>query len=83
MAKPICVVRVDNRNVDSSGVSEMFHIQKALDDKLTDYHVLCVPFEQSYDDNLEPIQIQVFHEKDFTEIQYQELKQMIEDSLKK
>lgn len=80
MAKPICVVKV----VDSAtAFVPIFELQKILDDKLTDYHVLVVPFTYLSEDTCyEPMRVQVFHEKDFTDIQYHELKQLIEDNIK-
>lgn len=44
----------------------------------SDYHWFCF-----YKYDIQEPQIQVFHEKDFTEIQYQELKKIIQDSLPK
>lgn len=79
-AKPICVVKVDNKN---DRLLEMFKIQEILDNRMPDYHVLVVPFEQPEEEYFEPMQIQVFHPKDFTEIQFQELKDMVIGEIKK
>lgn len=57
-------------------------VQKGMEEKMPDYYVFVLPFEQSFDAFDEPIQIQVFHEKDFTEIQYEGLKKLVMDSLK-
>lgn len=78
MAKPICVIKVDNRR---NRFTEIYQIQHLLDDRLNDYHVLVVPFEQPEDEYDEPMQVQVFHEKDFTEIQYAELKKIVSDAV--
>lgn len=78
MAKPICLVKVDNHKANFLGIYE---IQQLLDNRLNDYHVLVVPFEQPEDEYDEPIQVQVFYEKDFTEIQYDELKKIISETL--
>lgn len=61
-------------------VNEMNEIMKDL---FPDYHTLAVPSNQSADGSCEDIRLQVFYEKDFTPIQYEELKQMIMDSLPK
>ena len=78
MAKPICVIKVDNK---PGTFTPIYQIQSLLDDRLNDYHVLVVPFEQPADEYHEPMQVQVFHEKDFTEIQYAELKKIISDAV--
>lgn len=78
MAKPICVVKVDNIYLQ---FTELYKIQELLDGRLTDYHVLVVPFKRPGDEYYEPMQIQVFYEKDFTEIQHKELKQIVSDAI--
>ena len=83
MSKPIVVIKIDQEADLGNGrsfYSEHSHIQKFLDDKLGDYHVFVVPVGGRPD---EAISLQVFYEKDFTEIQYQELKQMVLDSIQK
>ena len=50
---------------------------------LKDYYVFCIPSNQSLDGSCEDLRLQVFHEKDFTEIQYKELKTIIEESINK
>ena len=77
--KPICVIKVDNRGNE---FEEIYKIQQQMTDKFPDYHVLVLPFTQVNQDDYEPIQLQVFYEKDFTEVKYQELKSIIEESLK-
>lgn len=79
MPKPICLIKVDLRNCSSSCIEQM---RKEAIGQLDDYHVVTVPFEQPDNEPLEPIQLQVFYEKDFTEIQYEELKKIIEDCIK-
>lgn len=82
IAKPICLIKVDSRShKNCRGIIEVYEVQKILDERLNDYHVLVVPFEQPDDEYFEPMQLQVFYEKDFTKIQYQELKEIIEKSL--
>jgi len=77
--KPICVIKCDHRN---DILVPIYKIQSIMDERLgKDYHVLCVPFNQPKDESYEPIQLQVFYEKDFTPIQYAELKKIIEDAI--
>lgn len=80
MAKPIVVVympeNVSDRGLKSGWVlcgelSEQWNKEKP------DYHWFVL-----LDYDTEKIYLQVFHEKDFTEIQYEELKQLIENQLK-
>lgn len=78
MVKPICVIKVDTRKI--MGI-ELYQIQQLLDDKINDYHVLVVPFEQPENEYDESIQVQVFYERDFTEVQYAELKNIILETL--
>lgn len=78
MTKPICLLKFNEDRIALSrpmlALSELFEIFSKL---MPDYHVLC-----TYVDNLEALfDVQVFHEKDFTEIQYEELKKLIENSI--
>lgn len=78
-AKPICWIKFNaERSFDVGGrtanLSELFDI---FGNMMPDYHVLC-----SFADSLNGIfEVECFHEKDFTEIQYQELKSMIEEAI--
>jgi hypothetical protein len=90
-AKPICVIYIPEsfsigmRNC-SSAANELMtalngwgdEIDKSLRDKKLDEYIW---FSFVKPDISTP-EFKVFYEKDFTEIQYQELKQLIEDSLK-
>jgi hypothetical protein len=72
MAKPIVIIKVDDHvqkggvNISASELMDMFGKM------MPDYHVLSFP--APIDDIFE---VQVFYEKDFTEIQYAELKELI------
>jgi len=80
MAKPICVIKVDNSNGEFSSI---YDIQEALEAKLNDYHVMTVPFNHpEATEAYEPIQVQVFHEKDFSEAEFSEIKNMISEAIK-
>lgn len=73
MAKPIAIVYIDQQ-FDSPNLRQA---QDALQDRMPDYHVFVIPNPNQE----KALEMQVFHEKDFTEIQYEELKSMIEKHL--
>jgi len=75
MAKPICVIFY-NKDFDKSQQTYR-EIADFLDNKMPDYHVFFLPKH----DNEETLEFKVFHEKDFTEIQYQELRQLVENAI--
>jgi hypothetical protein len=53
-------------------------LRKHLEDKMPDYYVFVIPASEYEEESL----IQAFYEKDFTEIQYQELKDLLMGELK-
>ena len=67
MAKPIFIVELP----DYITKEDFDKIQFNLEKKLTDYHVLVTSID------VEQINYKVFYEKDFTEINYSELKNII------
>lgn len=79
MAKPICFLEFDDQRSFGAGghklnLSELFDMFGKM---MPDYHVLV-----SFANNVEGVyRVQVFHEKDFTEIQYNELKELITQSI--
>lgn len=76
--KPIVVIRF-NTNGISENVSHInSELQEKLSEKWADYHVLVIPTADQYED----FHIQTFYEKDFTEIQFEELKKIVEGSIK-
>lgn len=82
MAKPICVIYYLEEALSPGGnrlpiyeANEMFRAM------LPDYYTLAIPSRMSLDGSCEDLRLEVFHEKDFTEIQYQELKELINNSL--
>ena len=78
MSKPICVINYNVREIPAgTSFGELYEIFKG---KLTDYHVLLVPIDNP-EEFVPPFDLKVFYEKDFTEIQYAELKKIIEDAL--
>jgi hypothetical protein len=72
--KPICVIYFDQvTGLDRNRVQEYF------DEKWNDYHVLVVPSH----DMEEVMELEVFYDKDFKETDYETLKALIMDELKK
>lgn len=89
MAKPICIIYFPDTfvvgNQDRMWIYEFMRFlngEQLENDKwvshkdFSDYHWFCF-----YKDEINAPEFQVFHEKDFTEIQYAELKKLITDSL--
>jgi len=77
MAKPIALIYFDSEALRPDPYSRLNEIKKVLEAQLFDYHVLCIPIS----DVPEMVRLQVFYEKDFTEIQYEELKALINNSI--
>lgn len=78
MAKPICLIKIDFQSLMevNSRMIDRKEIQDGMANHLgNEYYVIVLP---QYDKPHEPIDISVFYEKDFTEIQYNELKEIIE-----
>lgn len=70
MAKPIFIVYMPYKHLNQ--IKEVIPV---LQETLVDYHVLCLAHES------ESIDFKVFYDKDFTAINYEELKQMIKEKL--
>lgn len=84
MAKPICVIYYLPEALFPSGrVEPVSEVNSMFRDWLPDYYTIAIPSRQSLDGSCEDLRLQVFHEKDFTEIQYQELKDLINTELEK
>lgn len=79
MAKPICVIYYN----PDMGVTAISHheISAAMEVKMPDYHVFCVPSYKSIEGDAELVEFKVFYDKDFTDIQYLQLEKMIAESL--
>jgi len=79
MAKPICVINYDNYSLRGVSIEKM---TDTFGEKLPDYHVICIPTLR-YDLKSPPMDFKVFYEKDFTDIQYEEIKSHIINHLNK
>ena len=66
MAKPIFLVAVPNKSI-----LELDQIASSLESQFLDYHVLV------YTHNKDDIEFKAFYEKDFNEIKFQELKDIV------
>jgi hypothetical protein len=93
MPKPICIIYFPENTIDGAGEGNwIYEYMRYLNgeqsngnekwedrkDYWSDYYWFCF-----YKYDIQEPQIQVFHEKDFTEIQYKELKQLIISHLPK
>ena len=72
MAKPIFIVEAPMMQTQE----EFANVQKLLENKLNDYHVLMVKMD------VNDFNFKVFYDKDFTEINYDELRKLIKERLK-
>jgi hypothetical protein len=70
--KPIFIVKVSS-NVDSEWAGEM---SLDLQEKLPDYHVLV--FQTS---EMQEPEFSVLYEKDFTEVKFEELKEIVKNAI--
>jgi len=83
MPKPICVIKVDMQSDFGTGEkANLYKLMIAFEERLPDYHVFVIPQADTPEEPKERVEFEVFCEKDFTEIQYKELKDIITDSLK-
>ncbi|WP_283640101.1 hypothetical protein [Mesonia mobilis] len=72
MAKPIFIVESPMMQTEE----EFVNTQKVLENKLNDYHVLIVQT------NVDDFNFKVFYDKDFTEIDLDDLKEYIKEKLR-
>lgn len=72
-AKPIFIVRLP---IDIFEKDRPVFIQDNLRKKLHDYHVIVLMC------NVDEPKFEAFYEKDFNEVKFEELKQIVKDSLK-
>jgi hypothetical protein len=76
--KPICVIKVDMRYFEPA--ADVGELWKVMADKMPDYHIFLMPNDDR-ERHIDVMELQVFHPKDFTEIQFQELKDLISVNL--
>lgn len=77
MAKPIFVIQMpfEYINETSMSVDEFAKLQRALEKKMPDYYVLLMTC------NCEKIEYKVFYEKDITDIQFEDLKRIVQNQV--
>ena len=78
-AKPICVIKVDFDGIQPK--MEYREISDLFAKKLNDYHVFVVPITD-YSEPHDLFEFQVFYEKDHQPISYDELKELLLQSIK-
>lgn len=69
-AKPIFLIALPYQMV-----SELDNVQKGLEGKMPDYYILIYPHAK------DEVEFQCFYEKDFNEVKYEEMKQLVIDKL--
>jgi hypothetical protein len=75
MSKPICTISIPHQHPLTW--EHCRSLQDDLDKTRPDYHWFPL-----LDSTIDRIEFKVFYEKDFTEIQYEELKAFIEEKIK-
>lgn len=71
------IINIDFDSIFPDRSKGYLDTQTIMENKFNDYHVLVVPV---YHADV-AMTVQVFHEKDFTEVQYEELKKIISNSM--
>lgn len=78
MAKPIAILYLNTGFTVTGSRNGASTLMEILNEKWVDYYWLSF-----YKDDIDAPELKVFHEKDFTDIQYEELKQLVLDSINK
>jgi len=73
MPKPIIVIKLE-LEVLRGDLDNLLIMEDIYSKRFHDYHVLCVPVRTNSD---EPVLLQVFYEKNFSQIRFEELKKYI------
>lgn len=83
--KPIVVIYYYQELLVTNGGKKMgiTEVNEIFKEMFPEYYTLAIPSNLSTDGSCEDIRLQVFYEKDFTPIQYEELKKMVQESLPK
>lgn len=80
MPKPICLVKIDTYG-QSNPNDLLWKLRSSLEEKMPDYYVFVIPITVDFEKRNDQLEFQVFYEKDFTPIKYEELKALIIESL--
>jgi len=73
MPKPIVVIKLE-LEVLRGDLGNLLIMEDIYSKRFHDYHVLCVPIRTNSD---EPVLLQVFYEKNFSDIKFEELKKYV------
>ena len=73
MPKPIVVIKIE-LSVLHNDFDNLLVLEDIYTKRFPDYHVLCVPLRS---DTEEPVSLQVFYDKNFSDIKFHELKKYI------
>ena len=78
MIKPILVIKLGAKNASQEEVlNTLKNFERKLERISCDYHILVFPVW-----NTSEVDVEVFFEKDFTRMKFEELKEIVENSLK-
>jgi hypothetical protein len=72
MAKPIFIIKLPEKSIDLGDVEKLI---TPIQRDLYDYHVLCIFHEGNN------IEIEIFYEKDFNEVKFEELKEIVKENI--
>lgn len=83
MAKPICVVYYYPENLAGAGgkIPSIYDMNEVIERKFSDYHTLAIPSTQSLDGSCEDLRVQVYNSENATEIDFDQFKKEILESL--
>ena len=84
MSKPIVVIYYLPDLLTESGdkLMSIAKVNEIFKDMFPEYYTLAIPSHLSADGSCEDIRLQVFYEKDFDDISYNELKTIIQNAVK-
>lgn len=78
--KPIVVIYYLKESL--SPTTSIREVNEMMMERFPDYHTLAVPSRMSLDGSCEDLRLEVFHPKDFTEIQFEALKVKVLEEIK-
>lgn len=84
MAKPICAIYIARdalMSINESVWDACHEMCKSYESHMPDYYIFVLP-DYRTEGHVPVVDFKVFHEKDFTEVEYSELKDIIETKLK-
>ncbi len=84
MPKPIAIIyfNPDAFTINGGLKNSILEVNEIFRELLPDYHTMAIPsYRSQTDDTLEDVRLEVFHEKDFGEIELEELKKTIMDTI--